>query len=261
MFDPEHPAYISLQKIGREITQKIKPRAVVVFSAHWQAGPSHVEVNTAEVTDLIYDYYNFPAHYYKVKYPNVGSKSLGEDVIQRLQGAGIDARPVKRGLDHGVFASFTVMFRPDENPLGVPLVQVSLYDNENPDKHFELGEAIKALREDNVLMIGSGMAVHNLRDFFGPGAGQSLRPYVKPFDELLKNAVVDAADAQDRKEKLRDLLEAKEARSAHPTFEHLFPIHIAAGAAGDDKGIRTFAYPEVSMSWSQFRFGDLPVEA
>lgn len=65
-------------------------------------------------------------------------------------------------------------------------------------------------------------------------------------------------DGKERKDKLRDLLEIKEARGAHPTFEHLFPVHIAAGAAGDDKGQKTFTMPQISMSWSQFRFGDVP---
>jgi 4,5-DOPA dioxygenase extradiol len=125
MFETEHPVYPQLQKIGREITQKIKPRAVVVFSAHWQAGRDKIEVNEAEVTSLIYEYsppyihirqqlivagdsyYGFPDHYYKVQYPNVGSKDLAQKVLGLLKNAGIEAEGVKRGLDHGVFAPFT----------------------------------------------------------------------------------------------------------------------------------------------------------
>lgn len=107
MFETDHPAFGKLQGIGREITQKVKPKAIVVFSAHWQAGRNNVEVNTAEFTDLIYDYYGFPDHYYKVKYPSVGSKELGEKVLGLLKDAGIEAEAVKRGLDHGVFAPFT----------------------------------------------------------------------------------------------------------------------------------------------------------
>lgn len=181
MFETEHLVFGKLQKIGLEITQKVKPKAVVVFSAHWQAGRDKVEVNTAEFTDLIYDYYGFPDHYYKVKYPSVGSKELGEKVLGLLQDAGIEAEAVKRGLDHGVFAPFTcskfilivahmkilytdkLVFHPEENPLGVPLVQVSLFKNEDPNKHYELGQAVARLRSEGIVVIGSGMAVHNLR--------------------------------------------------------------------------------------------------
>jgi aromatic ring-opening dioxygenase catalytic subunit (LigB family) len=106
MYDVEHPAYKELGKIGKEITTKVKPRAVVVFSAHWQGGVDTVQVNTAEMTELIYDFYGFPSHYYKEKYPNVGSKEVASKVLDALQQAGIKAEGVKRGLDHGVWASF-----------------------------------------------------------------------------------------------------------------------------------------------------------
>jgi aromatic ring-opening dioxygenase catalytic subunit (LigB family) len=108
MFETEHPVYPQLQSIGREITQEVKPKAVVVFSAHWQGpGTAKVEVNTAESTNLIYDYYGFPDHYYKVKYPSAGSREVAEKVLRLLEGAGIECNGVNRGLDHGVFAPFT----------------------------------------------------------------------------------------------------------------------------------------------------------
>lgn len=125
MYEVDHPAYRKLSEIGREITTKVKPRAVVVFSAHWQAGRDTIQVNTAEKTDLIYEYvgspedidsasseltgssfYGFPGHYYKEKYPNVGSKEVANKVLDMLKDAGIKGEGVKRGLDHGVWASF-----------------------------------------------------------------------------------------------------------------------------------------------------------
>lgn len=122
MYEVEHPAYGKLAQIGREITTKVKPRAVVVFSAHWQAGRETIQVNTAEKTDLVYEYvehvfqfcseltkssfYGFPSHYYKEKYPNVGSPEVAYKVLDLLKEAGIEAEGVKRGLDHGVWASF-----------------------------------------------------------------------------------------------------------------------------------------------------------
>lgn len=126
MYEVDHPAYRKLGEIGREITTKVKPKAVVVFSAHWQAGRNSIQVNTAEKTDLIYEYvsyqnpnlklanleltgfsfYGFPGHYYKEKYPNVGSKEVANEVLRLLKEADITAEGVERGLDHGVWASF-----------------------------------------------------------------------------------------------------------------------------------------------------------
>lgn len=108
MEDTEHPAYAKLAAVGREITTKVKPKAVVVFSAHWQDGPSKISINAAEHTDLIYDFYNFPPHYYEYEYPNKGSPKVAEKVIEKLAGAGIEVERVKRGLDHGVWAGFMV---------------------------------------------------------------------------------------------------------------------------------------------------------
>lgn len=187
----DHPAAVKLRSLGQEITSTIKPRAVIVFSAHWQAGPSHIEVNTAAHNDLIYDYYNFPAHYYEFKYPNIGSPELAQSVISRLQSAGIDARGVSRGLDHGVFSPFRVAFDPDKNPLDVPIVQVSLFDNEDPHMHYALGRAMESFRDEGVLLIVSGMAVHNVRELrmaMARGPGYSF-PYATTFDDALKVAV------------------------------------------------------------------------
>lgn len=102
----KHPAYLKLAEIGKEITTKVKPKAVVVFSAHWQEGPSAVAINAVEHTDLIYDFYGFPPHYYEIKYPNKGSPEVANKVIQRLTAAGIHVNEVKRGLDHGVWVGF-----------------------------------------------------------------------------------------------------------------------------------------------------------
>ncbi|THZ85344.1 aromatic ring-opening dioxygenase LigB subunit [Aureobasidium pullulans] len=255
MKDFDHPAYSKLQEIGKEITGKVKPRAVVVFSAHWQASPDKIQVNTAEITDLIYDYYGFPDHYYKVKYPNVGSKDLAGKVLGALEGAGIEAEGVKRGLDHGVFAPFTVAFDPKTNPLNVPLVQVSLFDSDDADKHYKLGEAMQGLREEGILVIVSGMAVHNLRDMWKAMQQPAPMPYSVSFDAALKQAVEQKPE--NRQKAMAELLQRSDARRAHPSFEHLLPIHIGAGAAGSDSGKQLWTLPQGSMSWAQFRFGEV----
>ncbi|PUU76337.1 aromatic ring-opening dioxygenase LigB subunit [Tuber borchii] len=258
MYDVEHPAFHQLQKIGKEITTKVKPKAIVVFSAHWQAAAgSKVEVNTAESTDLIYDYHGFPDHYYKHKYPNVGSKELAEKVLGLLKEAGIESEGVRRGPDHGVFTPFTCMFDPEDNPLGVPLVQVSLFSQEDPNMHYALGKAVSKLRDEGVVIIGSGMAVHNLRDLRSAMMSGGPLDYVAPFDSALKEAVTNVTLGEERKTKLAELLHRNDARRAHPTFEHLLPVHIASGAAGDDKAIQLWTLPEMSMSWAQYRFGEV----
>ena len=102
----DHPAYAKLVAVGQEITTDVKPKAVVVFSAHWQGGPSKIKINVAEQTDLIYDFYGFPPHYYEYEYPNKGSSEVAEKVIEKLAGGGIEVERVKRGLDHGVWTGF-----------------------------------------------------------------------------------------------------------------------------------------------------------
>jgi 4,5-DOPA dioxygenase extradiol len=189
MEDYDHPAYSKLQEIGKEITEKVRPKAVVVFSAHWQAGRNSIEVNTADHVPLIYDYAGFPAHYYKVKYPNTGSKEISSKVLDALKTAGINAKGVPRGLDHGVFAPFTVAFNPESNPLNVPLVQVSLFDSDDADQHYRLGEAMQGLREEGIVVIVSGMAVHNLRDMWQAMQRPAPMPYSVSFDAALKEAV------------------------------------------------------------------------
>lgn len=102
------------------------------------------------------------------------------------------------------------------------------------------------------------MAVHNLRDLRLTRGDPQPLPYAVSFDEALRDAVVMAGPGTvDRQRALRELLERPDARQAHPTFEHLLPIHVGAGAAGGDVGIRLFTLPEGSMSWAQFRFGEV----
>jgi 4,5-DOPA dioxygenase extradiol len=104
--DTKHPAYAKLAAVGQEITTKVKPKAIVVFSAHWQDGPNKISINVAKNTDLIYDFYGFPPHYYEYEYPNKGSPEVAEKVIEKLANAGIEVERVKRGLDHGVWVGF-----------------------------------------------------------------------------------------------------------------------------------------------------------
>jgi len=170
----------------------------------------------------------------------------------------INVRPVSRGLDHGVWASFKVAFAPNENPLNVPLVQASLFSSEDPNQHYKLGKAVASLRSENIAIIVSGMAVHNLRDLRFTTGNPKPMPYTSSFDEALKDAVTSTP--AERRQKMAALLKRSDARQAHPMFEHLLPIFVGAGAAGDDMGKRLWTLKEGSVSWAQYRFRELAAD-
>ena len=104
--DTAHPAFAQLSAVGKEITITVKPEAVVIFSAHWQSGPSRIEVNVSKDAGIIYDFYGFPPHFYEYQYPYKGSPEVAERVIKKLTEANIETKRVKRGLDHGIWAGF-----------------------------------------------------------------------------------------------------------------------------------------------------------
>ncbi|KAK5089556.1 hypothetical protein LTR24_006111 [Lithohypha guttulata] len=247
MYEKDHPVFPKLEEIGREITQKVKPSAIVVFSAHWQAErPNTIEVNVSENEPLLYDFYGFPKHYYMEKFPNKGSPQLARRVMQLLGEAGIQAVPEERGLDHGVFVPFKIMFSPEKKPLSIPIVQVSLFDDDtDAAAHIKLGKAVQKLREENVQVIVSGMAVHNLRDLWMTRATGQTMPYSVSFDAAMKEAV-ESKPGDDRNKAMEGLLRRPDSRKAHPSFEHLLPIHVGVGVAGNDTGRQLWTLPEGS---------------
>ncbi|KAF3762278.1 Extradiol aromatic ring-opening dioxygenase [Cryphonectria parasitica EP155] len=257
MENKNHPAFKQLGIVGREITTKVRPRAVVVFSAHWQDGgaSNRISINTAETTDLIYDFYGFPQHYYEYQYPNKGSPEIAEKVIAKLEesNSGIEVERVTRGLDHGVWVGFLAAFDPEKNPLNVPIVQVSLMGNNDAMQHYQLGQALESLRDEGILIVGAGMAVHNLHDFRASRGTGATMPYSYSFDEALKEAV--GSRPEERQAAMSALLQRSDARNAHPTVEHILPIYVAAGAAGSEVGEQLWTLPEGSLSWAQYRFG------
>ena len=147
------------------------------------------------------------------------------------------------------------VFDPETNPLKVPIVQVSLFSSEDPYQHYRLGQAISALRERNIQIIVSGMSVHNLREARAARLRPEPMPFTVSFEEALKDAVTGPAEG--REERMAQLLKRPDARLAHPTFEHLLPIFVGAGAAGEDKGHRLWAFDDGSMGWAQYRFGNV----
>ena len=233
-----------LKNISANLPQA--PQAILVISAHWECAlPT---VLNAENYALLYDYYGFPEHTYQLTYPAHGSAAVANRVHELLRQANLPtANESKRGLDHGVFIPFKLIY-PDAN---IPIVQLSLLDNLDPATHFALGQALAPLRDEGVLIVGSGLSYHNLRHFFANNPGANSQS--ADFDGWLQHAISEPAEL--RKTLLCHWENAPGAADCHPRSEHLLPLMVAAGAAGDDIG--QVIYQEILMgkSVSGFQFG------
>jgi aromatic ring-opening dioxygenase catalytic subunit (LigB family) len=220
-----------------------RPRQLLVISAHWEAARPTVTTNPKP--PLIYDYTGFPPQTYTLRYDVPGSPELAARVRQLLDAAALpSAEDPRRGLDHGVFVPFKVIY-PEAD---IPLVQLSLEAGYDPVRHLAIGAALAPLRDEGVLIAGSGMSFHNLERFFG-GANEDA----ERFDAWLSNAVT--SEPQLRNRLLEDWREAPSARAAHPEDDHLVPLLVAAGAAGQDRGIRSFSDTIYGNRISGYRFG------
>ena len=231
---------------GLPATLPQTPRAIVVVSAHWLE--STVSVTGALSPELIYDYYGFPAHTYELKYPAPGSPELAQDIVQALERADIPAKvDPSRGFDHGMFIPMLLMF-PEAN---IPVVQLSLNSNLDPLTQIELGKTLENLRDQGVLIIGSGMSFHNMRGYGDP----RYAPISDEFDVWLTNTV--QASPKDRHEALLNWDKAPSARHCHPPRqeEHLLPLMVAAGAAHDEPDLKVFSDRVMETTLSAFVFG------
>ena len=222
-----------------------RPRALLVISGHWEAAlPT---VNTAPQPALLFDYYGFPPHTYRLTYPVAGAPGLAAEVRRLLAAAGIaSAEDAQRGLDHGVFIPLKVAF-PDAD---IPVLQLSLQTGLDPAAHLAIGRALAPLRDQGVLIVGSGMSYHNLHALFAQQGGAAS----VAFDSWLV-AAATAPDPDRRAALLRDWAGAPHARDCHPQEEHLIPLMVAAGAAGDDVGRQVYADRLAGKALSGFQFG------
>ncbi|KNZ32728.1 MAG: aromatic ring-cleaving dioxygenase [Methylibium sp. NZG] len=234
----------SLQAMPRELGAP--PKAVLMVSAHWEE--SAFTVMATEHPPMVYDYGGFPEHTYHVRYPAPGSPELAERVRALIGAAGIDVGVDReRGFDHGTFSPMAVIY-PDAN---VPVLQLSLKTGLDPQAHLALGRALAPLRDEGVLIVGSGLSYHNLREFGARARGAS-----QAFDAWLQQAVVAASPAQ-RTAHLIDWERAPSARAAHPREEHLLPLMVAAGAAEGEAATCTYHEDNFmgGVAASSFRFG------
>lgn len=235
----------SLQDISAQIG--VLPKALLMVSAHWEERDSYAVMSSPH-PPMLYDYGGFPAHTYEVVYPAPGSPELAQQVHDLIVASGLPAKlDGQRGFDHGAFAPLAVMY-PQAN---VPVVQLSLRSHLQPEEHLALGRALAPLREEGVLIVGSGLSYHNLRQF-GP-AGQAPSA---AFDAWLQDTLVTSSPAQ-RTTLLKQWASAPGARQSHPREEHLIPLMVAVGAAEAEAG--TCVYNEAGfmngITASSFRFG------
>ncbi len=241
----DNPAHRFLAGLGAELG---RPEAIVMISAHWDTPV--VQVTTGARHETIHDFYGFPEPLYALRYPAPGAPALAADVIERLRAAGLDAGgDEQRGLDHGAWVPLLLMY-PDAD---IPVVQVSLQSRLGPAHHLALGQALAPLRGQRVLVVGSGAATHNLRDFRGQSEDSVPPAYARAFADWLADTVVNGSTVQ-----LRDYRsQAPEAVSNHPTEEHYLPLLAARGAALNEPARalhRSYCYGILAMD--NYAFGD-----
>ncbi len=219
---------------GFAATLPARPRAILVVSAHWQT--EQFSVTAGAQPALLYDYYGFPPHTYELRYPAAGEPALAAQVAARLEAAGFPCHlDGARGFDHGMFIPLMLMFPAAD----IPVVQLALRADLDPAAHLAAGAALAGLRDEGVLIVGSGMSFHNMR-----AAGDPR--YTAPseaFDHWL-DAALDGSAAQ-RQVALSQWSQAPHAFDCHPPQqeEHLLPLMVVAGAAGD--GVVSKPYSEV----------------
>lgn len=229
-----------LQALPKALPEK--PRAILVVSGHWET--DGFAFTGAKAPGLIYDYYGFPAHTYALRYDAPGDPALAERAAALLAGQGLRASvDPARGLDHGVFVPLKVAF-PDAD---IPLVEMSVDRTLDPALHLAAGRALAPLRDEGVLILGSGMSFHNMRAYGDPRATAPSQA----FDRWLVEAVT--RDATERAERLAQWAQAPSGRFSHPEEEHLLPLMVAAGAS-DAPGEQVYGEQVLATAISGFRF-------
>jgi 4,5-DOPA dioxygenase extradiol len=195
-----------------------RPGSILMVSAHWEDAP--LTVGATEPTPLLYDFWGFPSRYYQVTYPAPGAPGLATDVVTLLGSAHHDP---DRGLDHGAYVPLKEMY-PDAD---VPVLQISM-PSLDPTVLLEVGRRLAPLREQGVLIIGSGFTTHNLREMDPSAGDRATAPsWSVEFDDWVErtmaNAEVDSLLDFERK--------APAVRLAHPRTEHFAPLFVALGAS------------------------------
>jgi 4,5-DOPA dioxygenase extradiol len=198
-----------------------QPGSILMVSAHWDARPT--TLGATRPVPLVYDFYGFPAKYYQTQYAAPAAPALAARVRELLSSRAIDhTDDPQRGLDHGAYVPLVAMYPAAD----IPVLQLSL-PGLDPERLFALGQALAPLRDEGVLLFGSGFLTHNMRYAFQPGIPAWAREFDAWAAEALDRLDVDALkDFQQR---------APAARTALPTWEHYAPVLVAAGAVADER--------------------------
>jgi 4,5-DOPA dioxygenase extradiol len=212
-----------------------RPKAILCVSAHWET--PHPAVSGAGSPETIHDFYGFPEALYRLQYPAPGAPALARRVGELIEGIEIDQG---QGLDHGAWNPLTLLYPKAD----IPVAQLSIQVPSGTAWHVELGRKLAPLRKEGVLILASGGAVHNLRQFHIDNSKPA--DWAVAFDDWLAKSV-EAGDVQG----LVDYREKRpEAKLAHPRDEHFLPLFVALGAA-EGKGRvlhRSFAHGSLSMA-------------
>ncbi len=220
-----------------------RPRAILVMSGHWEC-PAFT-VATAAHPPMEYDYYGFPEHTYRIRYPAPGDPALAARVGSMLAAANIACGEDRaRGFDHGTFVPLSLMYPQAD----VPVVVLSMRADYDPGAHLAVGRALAPLRAEGVLIVGSGLSYHDMRGFGRAESG----PVASAFEAWLYEAV---AEPGQRDTKLLRWADAPQARRAHPREDHLVPLMFAAGAADGDAGTRLVVDTVMQVAMASYRFG------
>jgi aromatic ring-opening dioxygenase catalytic subunit (LigB family) len=227
LHDLHHALAASLRALPAELPAK--PVAVLVVSAHWEEAEFTVASNPQP--GMLYDYFNFPPEAYRVRYAAPGSPDLARRVQDLVQATGMHCgSDEQRGFDHGTFVPLSVIYPAAD----IPVVQLSMKRGYDPVAHRALGRALAPLRDEGVLIIGSGLSFHT----FGPG-GRADRDASRTFDDWL-HATLTMPTADERARRLDGWTAAPAARAAHAREDHLMPLMVVNGAAGSDRATRTY---------------------
>ncbi|MFO1227399.1 DODA-type extradiol aromatic ring-opening family dioxygenase [Roseateles sp.] len=240
----ERYARLEASLAGLPATLPFRPKAVLMVSAHWEE--HDFTVLSSAHPGMVYDYGGFPPHTYRIVYPAPGAPELATRVKALIEAGGLPASlDAERGYDHGAFCTAYPMYPQAD----MPMLQLSLRTGLDPAEHLALGRVLAPLRDEGVLIVGSGFSFHNLRLL-----GEAGRAPSAAFDAWLQQALPDPTG---RAERLMAWAQAPAARIAHPREEHLLPLMVAAGAAEGALGVCNYRESELfgAITTSSFRFG------
>ena len=240
----DHPTHDFLRNIGANLP---RPDGIIIASAHWYT--PNLTLTNPERHDTIHDFYGFPPALYQLTYPAPGSQQLAQRAVEALAAADQTARTdADRGLDHGAWVPLRASF-PDAD---IPVVQISLLQTADPKAHHAVGHALAPLRNENILIIGSGSSTHNLGQIAPEGSAPAT--WALEFESWLNDCVT----GRDMQALFNFGQTAPHVHIAHPSVEHFLPLFFALGAGEPVQQARRLhhSYSYGNLAMTTFAFGE-----